>query len=64
MQARCEMADQGVLEEGGGSHKADPVVPMLCGEEEDGDEVSVAPYAHQVTSAVGAQASQILAWAH
>lgn len=59
------MANQNVLEKGGGNHKADPVVPMLYGEGEDEEEeVSVAPYAHQVTLAVGAQASQILAWAH
>lgn len=64
--AHCEWALQSVLEEEGGDHKAAPAAPMLCGEgeDEDEDEVSVAPYAHLVTLAVGVQASQLLSWAH
>lgn len=69
--AHWAVAQQDVLEEGGGIHTADPVAPMLCaeveGEDDDDDdeeEVSAAPSADLVTLAVGAQASHLLAWAH
>lgn len=60
-------AQPGVLEEeGGGSRTADLVAPTPCVEAEDEDEgeASAAPSAGLVTSAVGAQASRLLAWVH
>lgn len=64
--AHWAVAQQDVLEEGGGIHTADLVAPMLCGEvegEDDDEEVSAAPSADLVTLAVGAQVFHILAWA-
>lgn len=64
--AHWAVTQQDVLEEEGGIHTADLVAPRLCeevGGEGDDEEVSAAPSADLITSAVGAQASH-LAWAH
>lgn len=68
--AHWAVAQQDVLEAGGGIHTADLVAPMLCGEvegEDDDEEeavVSAVPSADLVTLAVEAQASHLHAWAH
>lgn len=60
MSAHWQEAQQGVLEEGGGSHTA----PMLCGGVDDGDndeeEVFAALSGGLVTVTVGPRASHLL----